>query len=263
MSRSTRSIGLVFAVVVAAALAGTVEGYVHGSVVQDAPAVVLARARAILGTAAAPLTSADVSLVQRAVRHALAGKYLVAMVEGAAAGRDGNRREDEYLFDERSRVRFHRFSEPDEARPGKRAWTILEFTDLPAVKCQDRTAITDRRLGMTFFEDWKGWHLGNPMVVDAAGSPWASESPGFALLNMPPDRFQDAGTQTVDGQRARGVRRSIEIGDVTLWIDVQTLLPLMERTAMAMGGKRTEVSSRYRYPAPRTITRPIALPDCI
>lgn len=219
------------------------------------------RARSVLAATTA-LTPDAVALVQRAVRQALAGKYVVEKVEGAHAQPDAAR-EDEYVFDEQGRVRFQRYTEPDRARPGNRLATILEFTELPAVKCQDRAAVPNRRLGMTFHEDGKSWRLGNPMVVDATGAPWAAGSPGFSLLNTPRERFEDAGTLTIDGRRARGLRHAAEGGERTIWIDIQSLVPVLERTTIALGDKRAEVSSRYRYPAARAIGRPLALPDCI
>jgi hypothetical protein len=116
---------------------------------------------------------------------------------------------------------------------------------------------------MTFHEDGKSWRLGNPMVVDAAGSPWAAGPPGFSLLNTPRERFDDAGTLTIDGRRARGLRHSAEGTERTIWIDIELLLPVLERTTIALGDKPAEVSSRYRYPEARAISRPLVLPDCI
>ena len=122
-----------------------------------------------------------------------------------------------------------------------------------------------RRAGMTFYQDWKGWHHGNPMVVDDTGSPWATASPGFWLVNSAASELLDGGINQFDGQQVRVIRRANPIGEEAVWIDVQSLLPLRQTVAVSMNGKSVEQWSTYQYPTPRPIGRPaeITFPSCL
>jgi hypothetical protein len=213
------------------------------------------------------LTPADTTAIQAMVRAALAGKYVVQRVVGVTEPGSVQDREDEYLLDERARVVYHRYPVRDTARPDVTRYTILEFTDIPAVRCSDRSPLPGRRLGFTYYEDWKGWHLGNPMVVDEEGSPWATESPGYAFLHAPPENLDDLGIHQIEGRPARALRLAgvgEERVERTVWIDTVSMLPVRETIAVTLGGRRLETSTMWSYPPPRPIARPrdISRPDC-
>lgn len=208
------------------------------------------------------LTAADVAVIQAAVRSALAGKYAVyRLVAPAEVDLD---RQDEFLLDDRGRTVFHRYLLPDTAQPGVRRYTILEFTDIPAVRCADRSALPGRRLGFTYYEDWKGWHLGNPMVVDAEGSPWATGSPGYDFLHAAASDVRDLGIRQISGRTARGLSITGAPVEKKIWIDAALMLPVQESIGGTLEGKSFEVIGGWTYPMPRPIDRPqgIARPDC-
>ena len=211
-----------------------------------------------------PLTTADVVEVQAAVKAALAGKYAVQRVVDESGKTVSAGREDEYVLDEHARIRFHRYALKDTALPGDRLGTILEFTDIPAIRCHDRSALPGRRLGITYTESRKGWHIGNPMVVDEKGSPWAMGSPGYDLLYSEAKHIRDLGERQNQGQQTRGFNISPAPKEVTVWIGVESLLPVVETTVLTIDGRRLEVSSLWTYPPPRAITRPpgVKAPDC-
>ena len=219
------------------------------------------RARELL-SAQRELTAVDIALIQSAVRAALGGKYVVGRV--IARSQPDENREDEYLLDEQGRLLFHRYPVDDTARPGTTRDTILEFTRIPAVRCADRSAMPGHRLGFTYYEDGKGWHLGNPMVVDDEGAPWATGSPGYDALHTPAVNLRDLGVSRMDGRAVRGLRISGALAEKTVWIDVASLLPSVETVAMTVEGKRAEVRSVWSYPPPRPIGRPngVTIPDC-
>ncbi len=207
------------------------------------------------------LTAADVTVIQAAMRAALAGKYAVQQVAVPGEKTD---RQDEYLLDERGRTLFHRYPVPDTARPGVMRYTILEFTDLPAVRCFDRSVLPGRRLGFTYYEDWKGWHLGNPMVVDEDGSPWAIGSPGYDFLEAAPAAVRDIGTRQIRGRAAGGLRITSAPVEKTVWIDASSVLPMEETIGGTLEGKSFAVTGTWTYPPPRPIARPegITRPEC-
>ena len=62
------------------------------------------------------LTDTNITTIQQVVRAALANRYIVVRFDGLRADADKGR-EDEYLFDARGRVRFHRYSQEDPVRP--------------------------------------------------------------------------------------------------------------------------------------------------
>ena len=221
------------------------------------------RARELL-EAKRVLTAAEVAEVQAAVKAALAGKYAVQRVVDGSGKAAASGREDEYLLDQHARIRFHRYALPDTALPGGRLGTILEFTDIPAVRCHDRSALPGRRLGITYAESRKGWYIGNPMVVDENGSPWAMGSPGYDLLHSEAKNIRDLGERQNQGQLTRGFNISPAPKEVSVWIGVQSLLPIVETMVLTMEGRRVEVWSLWTYPPPRGIAPPpgVKAPDC-
>lgn len=103
------------------------------------------------------------------------------------------------------------------------------------------------------------------MAVDANGVPWAMGSPGYELLHTDAGRVRDLGERSSDGQSTRDFNLSPPPKDVSVWRDVHSLLPVVERTVLTMEGKRLEVSSFWTYPPPRPICPPpgVKRPDCL
>lgn len=103
------------------------------------------------------------------------------------------------------------------------------------------------------------------MAVAANGVPWAMGSPGYELLHTDAGRVRDLGERSSDGQSTRGFNLSPPPKDVSVWRDVHSLLPVVERTVLTMEGKRLEVSSFWTYPPPRPICPPpgVKRPDCL
>lgn len=233
---------------------------------QVEPAGQGSRARERL-SAKRPLATTDVEVIQAAVRAALAGKYAVQRVVSLPDIADSptDQRQDEYLLDDQARIRFHRYLVPDTAHPGVMRATIREFTDRPAVRCHDGKTLPGRRLGITYTESWNGWHIGNPMAVDVNGMPWAMGSPGYELLHTDAGSVRDLGERSSEGRSTRGFNLSPPPRDVSVWIDVHSLLPVVERTVLTMQGKQVEVSSFWTYPPPRPIGPPpgVKRPDCL
>ena len=225
------------------------------------------RARAVLAATTA-LSTEDVNVIREAVRAALADRYVVRKIAGGPTAEADQGREDEFIFDARGRVSFHRFSQTDPVRPGTRLQTILEFTDLPAVRCTDGSPYPNRRLGFTYSEGRNGWGVGRATMVDENGL-WADVSTVQTLIHKPNEVFADAGPRTIDRRPARGLTHKAAGGswafERTLWIDAQSLLPLVDVTVAALEGKRAEISVIWSYPPLRPITRPLGMvpPKCI
>ena len=223
------------------------------------------RARALI-SGERPLTTADIEVVQAGIRSALAGKYAVERVEGPSRGAEpaSESRDHEYLLDGQGRILFHRYAVRDTARPGTMNTTILEFTDIPAIRCADRSPYPGRRLGITYTEYGNAWHIGNPMVVDEKGMPWAMGSPGYDMLHAAPTDVRDAGARETRGRSTRGLSLPRPNVELVVWIDVQSLLPIVETRIMTPGGVRHEISTLWTYPPARAIGRPqgITPPDC-
>jgi hypothetical protein len=256
-------IGVALAAVCVAAVSAAAS---HGSPWRATSSEQAAAGRRLLASPSV-LTPADTKAIQAMVRSALAGKYVAQTVTGGTGPGRAEDRDDEYLLDGRARVLYHRYPVPDTARPGVMRYTILEFTDVPAIRCWDRSPLPGKRLGFTYYEDWTGWHLGNPMVVDEAGSPWATESPGYAFLHAPPENLDDIGVHQIQGRSARGFKLTGVAGEAmvrTVWVDTASVLPIEETIAVTLGGKRFKTSTVWSYPSPRPITRPkdVRPPDC-
>ena len=231
----------------------------------EAPAPIRRAGSILAGTRT--LTPADVAVIQEAVRLALAGKYVTQRL-GADHGPPMPpalaSRVDEYLMDERGRVRFHRYEMPATAGSRIPDTTVLEYSELPAVRCDDRTAYPDARLGFDYSRGSTGWRVSRAFLVAGDGSSQA-QYPANTLLRLPASQALDAGTSVVGARPVRGVRYVDGPREDTVWLDPRSLLPLRQSFAITMDGRRAEAHAEYSYPPPRPLTRSegVTPPDCL
>ena len=216
---------------------------------------------------AVALTTEDIAAIQLAARKAVAGRFLTerlvrltsneeAMPAPFRAGKD-------YLFDEGARIRFTRVMDRDSAFPDAEVESILEVTDLPAVRCADRTASPGARLGFHYQREQTGWRvLAASRIADSEAASLLSPT---AMLFRSAALLSDAGLKTREGRAVRGLRFEQQGSAHTVWIDVDSLLLVELTWAFAIDGVHGEMTLDWQYPSGRSIARPEGLhvPDCI
>jgi hypothetical protein len=212
------------------------------------------------------LTSSEVQALREATIKAMAGRYLIeeaptkSITDGPPPD-PGSDATEEYQLDAAAMVRFSRLTFPSRGvlQPGSRP--LREFTDLPGVKCADRTPYPGRRLAVSYSHSNGKWTVNASLY--GSNLDWGNLGP-LGFMFEPGIELSDAGLRRTARYQLRGLRTRSGVKEDTGWFDVESLLVRESSAAMTIEGKRLEIVSSWAYP-PGQLVRPpeVTVPNCV